>query len=72
MAFDLKVKIAGQDVRASGTTYIGSDGKVTTEDRAETRDFGASGHLADGRLSATLNGEGGRRMGTLKLELINR
>jgi len=47
-------------------------GKVTTDDRALTRDFGASGHLADGRMSATLNGDGGRRMGTLKLELINR
>jgi hypothetical protein len=95
VAFDIKLKIAGQDVRASGTTFLRSDGfsfaagrlsftgtvtgddvsiagKVATDDRAQTRDFGASGHLAEGRMSATLNGDGGRRMGTLKLELINR
>lgn len=94
VAFDLKVKVADQDVRASGSIYLESDGfnfeggrlsfsgtvtgdevaikgKVTTDDRTLTRDFGASGHLADGRMSATLNGDGGRRMGSLKLELIN-
>jgi len=38
----------------------------------KTRDFGASGHLADGRLGAVLNGDGGPRMGALTLELINR
>jgi hypothetical protein len=94
VSFDLKVKVADQDVRASGSIYLESDGfsfeggrlsfsgtvtgdevaikgEVTTDDRTLTRDFGASGHLADGRMSATLNGDGGRRMGSLKLELIN-
>lgn len=59
----------------SGTVNGGDvmiKGKVTTDDRALTRDFGASGHLADGWMSATLNGAGRRRMGALKLELINR
>jgi hypothetical protein len=96
VAFDMKVKIADQDVRATGTIYVESDGlfsfegsrlsfsgtvtgddvtikgKVATDDRAQTRDFGTTGHLTDGRMSATLNGDGGRRMGTLKFELINR
>ena len=56
--------ISGDDVTIKG--------KVTTDDRSLTRDFGASGQLANNRMSATLNGDGGRRMGTLKLELINR
>jgi hypothetical protein len=95
VAFDVKVEISGQEVRASGTTYLTSDGfdfaggrvqfagkvsgddvsvdgKVTNDDRTQTRDFRASGHLNGERLSLTLNGDGGRRMGTMKLELINR
>lgn len=56
-------------------TVAGSDvtvkGKVNSEDRAETREFATTGHFAGGRLSATLNSSGGRRMGTLKLELVN-
>jgi hypothetical protein len=95
VAFDMRVKISGQDIRASGTTYLRSDGftftterlsftgtitgddvridgKVATDDRTAARDFGTSGHLTNNRLSVTLNGDGGRRMGTLKLELINR
>ena len=94
VAFDLKVKIADQDVRANGSIYLESDGfsfegsrlsfsgtvtgdevaikgKVTTDDRTLSRDFGASGRLTEGRMSATLNGDGGRRMGSLKLELTN-
>jgi hypothetical protein len=36
------------------------------------REFATSGQLANNRLSATLNGDRGSRLGTLKLELINR
>jgi hypothetical protein len=94
VGFDMKVKIADEDLRAAGTLYLETDGfhfdggrlsfsgtvsgdevtikgKATNEDRTLTRDFGTSGHLRDGQMSATLNGDGGRRMGTLKLELIN-
>ena len=55
--------VAGNDVAIKG--------KVSSEDRAETRDFATTGRLAGGRMSATLNGGGGRRLGTLKLELVN-
>jgi hypothetical protein len=95
VAFDVKVEISGQDVRATGTTYLTSDGfdftgnrvgftgkvsgddlsidgRVTNDDRTQTRDFRATGHLNSERLSLTLNGDNGRRMGTMKLELINR
>ena len=94
VGFDMKVKIAEEDMRASGTLYVESDGfsfdggrlsfsgtvsgddvtitgKATSEDRTLTRDFGAAGHLSGGRMSATLNGDGGRRIGSVKLELIN-
>jgi hypothetical protein len=95
VAFDMKLKVSGEDIRANGTAYLYDDGfsfeadrlsftgtvsgddvkitgKVTNGDRSQTRDFGASGHLADNQLSATLNGDRGSRMGTLKLELLNR
>src|SRR5262249_2710245 len=56
-------------------TVVGTDvtvkGRVTSEDRTVTRDFTTTGHLTGGRMSATLNGSGGRRMGSLKLELAN-
>jgi hypothetical protein len=56
-------------------TVVGNDvtikGSVSNENRTVTRDFGTTGRLAGGRMSATLNGSGGRRMGTLKLELAN-
>jgi hypothetical protein len=95
VAFDMKLKVAGEDIHASGTTYLedegfsfttnrltftgtisGDDvkitGKVTAGERLQMREFGTSGRLANNRLSATLNGERGSRLGTLKLELINR
>jgi hypothetical protein len=95
VAFDMKLKVSGEDIRASGTTYLESDGfsftsnrlsftgtisgddvrvngKVTAGDRSQMREFGTSGRLTDNRLSATLNGDRGSRLGTLKLELINR
>jgi hypothetical protein len=56
--------VSGDEVRISG--------KVANEDRSQMRDFGASGHLTNGQMSATLNGDRGSRIGTLKLELINR
>jgi hypothetical protein len=94
VAFDVKLKVSGQDIRASGTTYLEGDGfsfaadrltftgtisgndvkisgKVTAGERLQVREFGASGQLANNRLSATLNGDRGSRLGTLKLELIN-
>jgi hypothetical protein len=94
VAFDMRMKVSGQDIRASGTLYLRSDGfsfesgrlsftgkvtgddvridgKITGDNGTAARDFGTSGHLANNRLSATLNGDGGRRLGTLKLELIN-
>ncbi len=94
VAFDMRLKVSGQDIRASGTTYLeghgfsfvadrlnftgtisGDDvkinGKVTPGDRSQMQEFGASGHFANNRLSATLNGDRGSRLGTLKLELIN-
>ena len=93
VAFD--VKIAGEDVRASGTLYLRSDrfsyegnrlsftgtvsgddvkiaGKVTTGERLQTRDFSTSGRLSNNRMSASLNGDRGSRIGTLKLEFLNR
>jgi hypothetical protein len=95
VAFDVRIKVSGQDIWANGTTYLRSDGfafdsgrltftgtvtgdevridgKISSDNGTATRDFGASGQLANNRLSATLIGDGGRRMGTLKLELINR
>lgn len=95
VAFDMKLKIAGEDIRANGTIYLYDDsfgfeadrlsfngkisgdevritGRVTNGDRSRTRDFGASGRLASNQLSATLNGDRGSRMGSLKLELLNR
>lgn len=95
VAFDMRLKVAGQDIRASGTTYLENDGfsfaadrlnftgtisgdnvkisgKVTAGNRSQTREFGTSGQLANNRLSATLNGDRGSRLGTLKLELLNR
>jgi|SRR5262245_60852919 len=95
VAFDLKVKVSGEDIRASGTTYLYDDGfsfesdrlsfsgtmsgddvkitgKVTNGSRSQTRDFGTSGHLADNQMSATVNSDRGSRLGTLKLELLNR
>lgn len=47
-------------------------GKVTNAERSQTRDFGASGRLANNQLSATVNGDRGSRIGSLKLELLNR
>jgi len=95
VGFDLKVKIAGEDIRANGTIYLYDDGfsfdtdrlsftgtvggdevritgKVSNAERSQTRDFTASGRLANNQLSATLNGDRGSRMGSLKLELLNR
>jgi len=95
VAFDMKLKISGQDIRAQGTAYLESDGfsfetdklsftgtvsgdevrisgKVANDDRSQTREFGTSGHLTNNQMSATLNGDRGSRMGTLKLELVNR
>ena len=95
VAFDLKLKVSGEDIRANGTAYLYDDafsfdsdrlsfagtvsggdvkitGKVTDGSRSQTRDFGASGHLANNQMSATLNGDRGSRLGSLKLELLNR
>jgi hypothetical protein len=96
VAFDVTLKVSGQDIRAGGTTYLHSDtfsfeggrlsfagtvagdevsvrGKVTTTaGGTATRDFKASGQLKGEQLSLTVNGDGGRRLGTMKLELINR
>jgi hypothetical protein len=95
VAFDMKLKVSGQDIRASGTIYVEGDsfsfaanrlnftgtisgddvkisGKVTAGERSQMREFATSGQLANNRLSATLNGDRGSRLGTLKLELINR
>jgi hypothetical protein len=94
VAFDMRLKVSGQDIRASGTTYLEGDGfsfvtdrltftgtisggdvkingRVTTGERSQMREFVASGRFASNRLSATLNGDRGSRLGTLKLELIN-
>ena len=95
VAFDLKLKVSGEDIRANGTAYLYDDGftfdsdrlsfagtvsgddvkitgKVTNGSRSQTRDFGTSGHLADNQMSATVNSDRGSRLGTLKLELLNR
>jgi hypothetical protein len=56
--------VNGDDVRITG--------KVANADQSQTREFGTSGHLSNNQMSATLNGDRGSRMGTLKLELINR
>jgi hypothetical protein len=95
VAFDVKLKVSGEDIRAHGTAYLYDDafsfeaqrlsfagtvngddvkitGKVTSGSQAQTRQFGASGHLANNQLSATLNGDRGSRLGTMKLELLNR
>lgn len=56
--------VSGDEVRISG--------KIANDDRSQTREFGTSGHLTNNQMSATLNGDRGSRMGTLKLELINR
>ena len=56
--------VSGDEVKISG--------KVTNADRSQMREFGTSGHLTNNQMSATLNGDRGSRMGTLKLELINR
>ena len=94
VAFDMRLKVSGQDIRASGTLYLERDaftfdsgrvnftgtvtgddvkitGKISSDDGTPARDFGTSGRFADNRMSATLNGNGGTRLGTLKLELIN-
>jgi hypothetical protein len=95
VAFDMKLKVYGEDFRAGGTAYLEDDGfsfesdrlsftgtvngddvkitgTVTKGDRSQTRQFGTSGHLADNQMSATLNGDRGSRLGTMKLELLNR
>lgn len=95
VAFDLKLKVSGEDIRANGTAYLYDDGfsfdsdrlsfagtvngdsvkitgKVTSGNPSQTRDFGTSGHFANNQMSATLNGDRGSRLGSVKLELLNR
>ena len=56
--------VNGDEVTITGT--------VTKGDRSQTRQFGANGHLANNQMTATLNGDRSSRLGSLKLELLNR
>jgi hypothetical protein len=69
---DNRIKFDGDRLAFAGTIEgdkVRIDGKVVSADQATTRDFRASGRIVAGRSNLPLNDTGGRRIGSLRLEL---
>ncbi len=71
---DNRIEFSGDRLSFAGTIegdQVEIDGKVVSADQATTRAFKASGRIAGGRSNLALNDTGGRRIGSLRLELPN-
>lgn len=69
---DARIEFNGSRLSFAGTIegdQLRLEGKVASADQATTRVFKASGRIVGDRLNLPLNDTGGRRIGSLRLEL---